>query len=54
MGGVLAWETAPPKRTALELETMVKVCPNLGLGTSPDVFTFYDGSDLIQKLTFNN
>lgn len=28
-------DTAPPKRTALSSETMVKVWPNLGGGISP-------------------
>lgn len=34
-------EMAPPKSTAFVLETMVKVCPKRGAGTSPDTFTFY-------------
>ena len=38
-GGVLASDTAPPKRTAFVGETMVKVCPNRGLGVSPVVLT---------------
>ena len=37
--GLLASETAPPKRTALVAETMVKVCPKRGLGRSPTVLT---------------
>lgn len=33
-------ETAPPKSTAFLGETMVKVWPNRGLGTSPATLTF--------------
>ena len=38
-GVVPEMETAPPKRTALVVETMVKVCPNLGAGISPVTLT---------------
>ena len=34
---LLEIETAPPKSTALLLETIVKVCPKRGLGVSPVV-----------------
>lgn len=46
--GVPAMETAPPKSTALELETMVKVCPKRGGGTSPLVLTLSTWSFFIQ------
>lgn len=45
-------EMAPPKSTALVLETIVKVCPKRGAGTSPDTLTFSASSFFIQKLTF--
>lgn len=35
-----ATETAPPNNTAFLLETIVKVCPNRGLGISPVTLTF--------------
>ncbi len=49
---VLVSETAPPKRTALVCETMVKLCPNLGLGMSPVALILSGLSNFIQKLTF--
>jgi len=35
-----AIETAPPNKTALSYETIVKVWPNLGGGMSPVTWTF--------------
>lgn len=52
--GVPAWETAPPKRTALVGETMVKVCPKRGAGTSPETFTFSAESFFIQIINVQN
>lgn len=39
-GELLARDTAPPKSTARVLETIVKLCPNLGLGMSPTALIF--------------
>ena len=39
--------TAPPKRTALVAETIVKVCPKRGEGMSPATLTFYTASFFI-------
>ena len=43
-----ATETAPPNSTALVLDTIVKVCPNLGDGMSPDILILSAGSFRIE------
>jgi hypothetical protein len=43
-------ETAPPKSTALVLETIVNVCPKRGAGMSPETFTFSTCSFFILKI----
>ena len=48
---ILERETAPPNMTALVADTIVKLCPKRGAGTSPMTLIFSVERFFIQKIT---